>query len=497
MMRTRISSAASLALAPLLGAAACTFLSSLDDLAGVPADGGAVDAPADTLGDDSSDAAPCNRDLSSDPQHCGACGNACAPYELCVAASCIACDSANHDCDGDGWLVAEGDCCDKPGDCGDQPELINPGALEIPGNQVDDNCNLFDQEDVAPCDTGLSSSSNVAADYARALGICRMAQAAPEKLAKTWGLLEAQLLRADGSPLGDASARSIRTSFGAVSPSVVEGDALVVLSTGIAADGTQTNPGPNQGAPANSFMSYFHQPISQVDLSLGCPGSACIQDWFASANPPLKAAEALPTAPECEPPFNPSQAFDSVMLRLVIRAPTNMKSFRFRSYFLSAEYPVFVCSAFNDQLVALIDTPTGTPEIANPADKNLATYVDSELQKWPVGINVAKGTGLFSVCESKTDNPDCWNADVATASCSSGAAELAGTGFEKPTGGSCTLGGATGWLTMAGNVVPGEPLELRVVIWDVNDASYDSMVLLDGFSWHPDAVNPGTRSVAE
>jgi hypothetical protein len=83
---------------------------------------------------------------------------------------------------------------------------------------------------------------------------------------------------------------------------------------------------------------------------------------------------------------------------------------------------------------------------------------------------------------------------VATTSCSLGADQLLGTGFEKPTGINCTLGGATGWLTLAGNVVPGGLVELRIVIWDVNDTAFDSMALLDGFSWHKDPVTPGTSS---
>ncbi len=498
-MRRRVTRQArlGLALSVAMAAGACTLMSSLDDLEGTPgADGGAGDASTDSGAKiDAANDGPCSQNLLTDPQNCGQCGNACDAYELCVAGDCVPCNSDEQDCDGDGWLVSEGDCCDKPGACGSAPETINPGALEISGNQVDDNCNLFDEEDTAACDDGLLSNSTVATDYAKALGICRLTTEDPEKAETSWGLIDAELLRADGSPLGDARAHSIRSSFGAITPATIEGDALVVLSTGIAADGVQTNPGPNLGAPANGFMSNPHEPPSQVDLLLECPGPACIQDWFNSENLPLKEQGALPTAPNCEPTASPNLAFDSVMLRLRVRAPTNMKSFSFNVFFLSAEYPTYVCSPFNDQLIALIDTPGGTPEIPNPADGNLATYVDSELQKWPVGINIAKGTNLFAVCESQADNPSCWDSDVASSSCSLGAAQLVGTGFEKPTSGPCTLGGGTGWLTMAGNVVPGDLLELRIVVWDVNDTAYDSMALLDGFEWSPDPVMPGTRSV--
>src|SRR5207244_11618740 len=122
-------------------------------------------------------------------------------------------------CDGDGWLVADGDCCDKPGLCGANPELVNPGALEVVGNGIDDNCNgktdLFDTEDTVACDENLASNSMVANDYAKALGICRPTQEVPALLKdKTWGLIDAKILRADGYALQDFEAISIRTGFG-------------------------------------------------------------------------------------------------------------------------------------------------------------------------------------------------------------------------------------------------------------------------------------------
>jgi hypothetical protein len=125
-------------------------------------------------------------------------------------------------------------------------------------------------------------------------------------------------------------------------------------------------------------------------------------------------------------------------------------------------------------------------------DKNLMTYSDGT-DKWPVGINIAAGTPLFSVCEPQsTADSSCWNSEVDTASCSLGSAQLAGTGFEKATGGTCAIGGATYWLTTSGNVVPGEIVTIRIAIWDVSDGIFDSLVLLDGFKWLSTATQPGT-----
>ena len=79
---------------------------------------------------------------------------------------------------------------------------------------------------------------------------------------------------------------------------------------------------------------------------------------------------------------------------------------------------------------------------------------------------------------------------VVLAVLAAGIGGLLGTGFEKS--GPCTVGGGTFWLTTAGNVVPGQIVELRVVVWDVGDTAFDSSVLLDGFKWLSNATLPGT-----
>ena len=82
------------------------------------------------------------------------------------------------------------DCCDKPGACGSEPEKVNPGAIEVVGNGVDDNCNgktdLFDTLDTISCDANLMSDSMDPIDYAKAIGICRQTTANPPKAQRTW-----------------------------------------------------------------------------------------------------------------------------------------------------------------------------------------------------------------------------------------------------------------------------------------------------------------------
>jgi len=275
-------------------------------------------------------------------------------------------------------------------------------------------------------------------------------------------------------------------------PATLEGQKAVVLSTGIAADKQQTSPGPNLGGVLD-FPSTKHMPTSEVDIA-ACSDPNCIKDWFTTANLPLKEANQLPAAPKCGTGTGgtPKLARDSVMLMLKLRAPTNARAFSLSSYFLSAEFPSFVCSSFNDQFAVLVDTPKPTFPVPNPVDKNLMVFDDGKGQ-WPIGINVAKGTPLFSVCNlaCATDPNKGGNAEVSASSCSLGAAQLLNTGFGVNDG-TCPAGGGTFWLTTTGNVVPGQLLTLRIVIWDVGDTTFDSTVVLDGFKWLLDATVPGT-----
>ena len=427
---------------------------------------------------------------STSRDHCGTCGHACTPTEICVGGACQSCNSLTTDCDGDGWTQTQGDCCDNPLGC-PNPAQVNPGAAELLNNFVDDNCNglvdTADLADVASCDTGLASDSSLGMDYARALGLCRTTVEVPATpQAKSWGVISAELLHADGTPLSTADAKSIRPRFGRILPR--EGSSMAVLASGQASDSTQTSPGPNGGPGSDPSEDLNH-----TTNILSCTSASCIKDWLITPNPPLKLANELPVAPNCGSGSTQAEdANDSVMVKLRIRAPTNARSFSLSSFFFSAEYPEFVCTNFNDQVLVLVDTPGGAASPSNPVDKNLLTY-QSGNQSWPIGINLAGGTSLFRVCQSKTSSLSCWDPDVNAQSCAQGVPLLSGTGYEAPSGtGTCVNGGGTDWLITVGNVRPGEIVELRFVIWDVGDGILDSLVLFDNFQWDANPRTPGT-----
>ena len=393
-----------------------------------------------------------------------------------------------NDPDGDGFTAADGDCCQTTSECS-APELVNPGAFDVPGNGVDDDCDGKVDEGAAACDTGLASNSMSAMDYAKAIELCQTTTMAD----KTWGVIDAKFVLADGTGSPDPSQHSIRPSFGATT--VRAGQSFAVLSTGVAAAKGQSNP---------NFVAF------QSGTGFGAM-SDFPSDWY-TAN-----SMTLPNAPGCPPPKDPILGMpippnDPVMLELTIRVPTNAKSFTMGVNFMSSEYPEWVCSIYNDFFVVLLDsTYSGTP--ANPADKNLAFYTSPAMQKYPIGVNLAYGdTGLFQQClngatgcaGASASQASGFNIGVAgTTSACKNATELVGTGMDttNPPGdgqdpGYCgsnnQTGGGTSWLQTSGNVVGGEVIKLRIALWDTGDDVLDSIALIDNFQWQLGASDPGT-----
>jgi hypothetical protein len=376
--------------------------------------------------------------------------------------------------DGDGYTTCGGDCCDSPALCGD-PHLVNPGAFEVAGNMIDDDCDgVVDNAIAETCDTGLPSNSADPFDYARAMELCQVATPADKK----WGVLSARFVLPSGTGVPNADQRAIRPAFGGTT--VRAGQSFVVLSTGNAAAPGQTNP---------SYVAF--QGGRVINTSSAMPA-----DWLAANN------NNLPNAPGCPEPNGGLVAQDPIMLELEIRVPSNAKSFKLSTNFLSSEYPEWTCSPFNDFFVVLLDSQwNGQP--ANPADKNLAVYTSPTMQKYPVGVNLAHGnTGLFTVCQNGATG--CAGDVSGTINTCISTAELVGTGMDvlNPApafngdpgycGTNNQAGGGTGWLVTQGNVKGGEVIKLRIALWDTSDGYYDSIAIIDNFEWSVEAAEPGT-----
>jgi hypothetical protein len=394
--------------------------------------------------------------------------------ELCANAADDDCDGVvdeDPDDDGDGFTLCAGnDCCDEQGPDCLNPELVNPGAFEVDGNTVDDDCDGIVDNPLPACDMGLASNSNNADDYARALDLCQFTAEVPASPADAvWGVIDTQLTLTSGAGAPAAGARSLRDGFGA-NVNTQFGDRLAVLSSGTAADNfDDANPG---------FVAF--QDGDDNGLTAAFPA-----DWYAANG------NSLPNANGCPAPTG-NVANDPVMLSLRLRVPTNANSFSMSLFFYSAEYPEYVCTEFNDFFVALVDS--ADPMV--PPDKNIAIY-DDGANTWPLGVNILSAApGLFTECTDGTISQCGAGATPNYAGCTS-VAGLVGTGFDQAgtTTYSCNYsgfyGGGTGWLTVSSPVVPGETIDLRLAIWDTADGLFDSVVLLDNFQWSVQGSAPG------
>ncbi|MFO0586565.1 MAG: choice-of-anchor L domain-containing protein [Polyangiaceae bacterium] len=380
-----------------------------------------------------------------------------------------------EDEDGDGWKVSDGDCCDSAAaGCSQKPELVNPGALEYPGDGVDNDCNpaTLDSDPYPTCSTKMAADADIAAQavisstkLVKAMDLCQFTQEAPALPQKTWGVISSKITLADGT---DAVApkniqMGVLPSFG---PNVMPqyGETMAAIATGTAR--REGDPGyihPQNGPMAGQTGNY--------NAATSCPAPP---DYVAANGGQVPSPCGNCVGPNCV------VAYDSVALRIRLRPPTNAKSFSYRFDFYSAEYPEFLCQDYNDYFVALL---TGNPAPEIPADGNIAF----DAQNNPVSVN----NSFFDVCFPAVGSPP--------GSCSGGTLGLVGNGMGGWSG-SITDGGATGWLqndvplqlkqnpndpnNMMNKIPTAAPIEIQFTIWDAGDHNVDSLVLLDRFRWN-------------
>ncbi len=336
------------------------------------------------------------------------------------------CDGKDHNCnhevddpcddDMDGYAIEASDK-HPGGDCNDMDPLINPGAFDYVGNMVDDNCNGMVDEPPEPC----TANGNDALAHARSLDLC-----------PPW--LSSAQLNIDADP----AAYKVRVGYGKYVPH--KGADMLALATGIVADEND-----------NAFVSPQ-------------PGTA-----FHNNDP-----NPLPSMKKnaCYTGADEVLVHDYVELAVTMKVPTNAKSFSFQFNFLSAEYPEYVGTQYNDKFLAILDSQSYQGNVSFDKNGN------------PVTVNVA----FFDVC----DTADICNGQQQNV-CSRNANELQGTGYEQNDQNGLRIGGGTGWLTTTAPVTPGETATLRFILFDEGDHLFDSAVLIDNFQWQLEpASGPST-----
>lgn len=358
-------------------------------------------------------------------------GGSCVAWALSLcnigcgsqAGVCVVCYKDSVDHDGDGWSFAQGDCADCD-------PAVNPGAYDFPGNGLDEDCTGTPDDAPASCDTDLAMASSKAFDFVKAVDLCRTTTATATGATKTWGVVSAALVQADGSSTPSTLSHGILPRFGA-SNLPQKGSRMAAFSSGTAR------------APGDP--GWF-DPNGQATWQQGyAQGTSCA---YPPGFPKNKAG--------C--PKAGGKANDSSGLLMRIRVPTNAKSFSYRFNFFTSEYPEWVCTAYNDSFVALLQS---SYQPANPASNSNNISFDSAGN--PVNVNI----GFFTVVSGPA---------------------LTGTGMEGKcanpfTGKKDICGGSTGWLETSAPVVPGETIQMELAIWDASDRVWDSIVLVDDFTW--------------
>jgi hypothetical protein len=356
------------------------------------------------------------------------------------------------------------------GDCDDCNPSINPGAVQIPGDPTDYACNGMPGV-VATCNPTVGA--NDANSIAQAFEQC-----------------DARFFKS-ATMVGpsDKTARAVRSKLGSIMPQA--GSSMAMLSTGLANDESDAGFVAPQAGTAFPCTNEYAHPLPNIPANPMC-------------------ASVL-GAMSCEP----MKVKDYTELLLILKAPTNVKSFSFNFQFLSAEYPDFVCTIFNDEFLVLMESPG---EFSSPAN------ISFDSNKNPITVN----NGLFTVCKNGSKPYDM--------NCKQPVTMLAGTGYELPIsmvspaqppqgadpllgycsddymstctmsmtnpGGDMTtdmttpIGGSTGWLSTTAPVTPGEDITLHFIIFDEGDHIFDSAVLIDNFQWGTAVVgSPSTGPI--
>ena len=353
---------------------------------------------------------------------------------------CVTCWNDTYDHDGDGFSGAAGDCADCD-------PTINPSAYDFGGDFIDEDCTGTADDEITTCDSGLAIASTNPYDFAKAMELCQTTTLT----SKDWGVITpggAKFVQSDvdlelgtGAGVPNAIQYGIVTKSGTNNPRRM-GANMAMFSTGTAREPLAAgwvNPN-GSGSQANTSATM---PPQFPKNKAGCPADAA------------------------------NTTRDSSGLWMMIRTPSNAKSFSFKFNMFSSEYPEWVCTNYNDTFIARLLTAFTPGNL--PANGNNISF---DANNNPVTVNNA----FFTVPGCPTCTSPLLTATNLDGSCNSNNI----TGI---------CGGATNWLYSAAPVNPNEIIRMNFEIWDEGDSQWDSWVVIDDWQWSVETTTIQTGAV--
>lgn len=193
--------------------------------------------------------------------------------------------------------------------------------------------------DLPACDQSIALDDADALNAAKAIDICQTTTIGED----TWGVLDANFIRADGSLASNIKQWGIMKDFGD-NVSARKGERMLVLSTGRARSHVQT------GACGSESCSGY---------GVGVPPAGFPQDIMG----------CIPTI---------KTIYDDIGFEVKMRAPKSAKGFSIDLCYFTFDYPLLACTAFTDQFVIIV-----SPDRSGAVNSNIAFDSNDH----PIGVD--------------------------------------------------------------------------------------------------------------